>query len=530
MSKRKQGSASQSRSFQYADDRIDYIRIGTEFLSDRQQRQLDRRQHNTWDKKPKDYSRDAFKGGFTAGYHNTVGSKEGWQPAAAFTSSRASRSEFQQMRPEDFMDKEDLADIKEAQAFAVTKSFSKPNANSAFENGYSEETTVFDNVADKDGTGIVSSIAQKISAEFAALDHLAGKDRGIGDTLLGLMGWKPGQGIGPLSRNAATHGLSVVAANDELVKLPPRPTSLVLFKGAKLYKHGIDYGVESSMLLPDASSASTYDEPALPALGALFKPRANDTAIAAVKPKSASKKKLKKKANSEMMRLSFSVLDNDDDDNDGDTDNDGHGKYMLDSKTAGNRRPRDISETHLGRLARIKANPAASKNPLSLSKTDSEERSFCFDGKPPLPGFLLFGSQNKAIIQFYHSPQVPDAFTGFHDQRQLPSKKKSRWDVQLSLDSETADKAKRQNPVNEPVSQKDAENFAHTARLCQPSTALLSRFRSVASIDKEIPSDGEAAAAKNNRRCRASAEKQVVRKVQEWAPSQILCKRMKLVP
>ncbi|KNE57874.1 hypothetical protein AMAG_04719 [Allomyces macrogynus ATCC 38327] len=51
----------------------------------------------------------AFKGGFSAGYFNTVGSKEGWMPGT-FSSSRTTRAERKAMRPEDFMDEEDLED------------------------------------------------------------------------------------------------------------------------------------------------------------------------------------------------------------------------------------------------------------------------------------------------------------------------------------------------------------------------------------------------------------------------------------
>ena len=51
----------------------------------------------------------AFTGGFSAGYFNTVGSKEGWVPSQ-FTSSRKSKwsKDLIQDRPEDFMDEEDF--------------------------------------------------------------------------------------------------------------------------------------------------------------------------------------------------------------------------------------------------------------------------------------------------------------------------------------------------------------------------------------------------------------------------------------
>ena len=54
----------------------------------------------------------AFTGGFSAGYFNTVGSKEGWTPAT-FVSSRSDRAKKKAARPEDFMDEEDLAELRE---------------------------------------------------------------------------------------------------------------------------------------------------------------------------------------------------------------------------------------------------------------------------------------------------------------------------------------------------------------------------------------------------------------------------------
>jgi len=51
----------------------------------------------------------AFTGGFSAGYFNTVGSKEGWTPAT-FVSSRNNRAKIAAARPEDFMDAQDVSE------------------------------------------------------------------------------------------------------------------------------------------------------------------------------------------------------------------------------------------------------------------------------------------------------------------------------------------------------------------------------------------------------------------------------------
>ena len=54
----------------------------------------------------------AFTGGFSAGYFNTVGSKEGWQPKQ-FKSSRANDEKKQQQQTmEDFMDEEELEEYE----------------------------------------------------------------------------------------------------------------------------------------------------------------------------------------------------------------------------------------------------------------------------------------------------------------------------------------------------------------------------------------------------------------------------------
>lgn len=53
----------------------------------------------------------AFSGGFSAGYYNTVGSKEGWAPQT-FTSSRKNRAEFKQQSILNFLDDDEKADLE----------------------------------------------------------------------------------------------------------------------------------------------------------------------------------------------------------------------------------------------------------------------------------------------------------------------------------------------------------------------------------------------------------------------------------
>ncbi|KAI7736140.1 hypothetical protein M8C21_026402, partial [Ambrosia artemisiifolia] len=53
----------------------------------------------------------AFSGGFSAGYFNTVGSKEGWTPQT-FTSSRKNRAEIKQQDLSNFLDDDEKAELE----------------------------------------------------------------------------------------------------------------------------------------------------------------------------------------------------------------------------------------------------------------------------------------------------------------------------------------------------------------------------------------------------------------------------------
>ncbi|KAF8517942.1 hypothetical protein BU17DRAFT_49261 [Hysterangium stoloniferum] len=120
----------------------------------------------------------AFTGGFSAGYFNTVGSKEGWTPST-FTSSRAERAKKKQAKPEDFMDEEDLAELRESKKLVDT----------------TEETDLFGGTQaelSKRGDEL-----EKDSMATALESLLPPAKDSIGARLLKKMGWRAGQGIGP---------------------------------------------------------------------------------------------------------------------------------------------------------------------------------------------------------------------------------------------------------------------------------------------------------------------------------------------
>jgi G patch domain-containing protein 1 len=169
----------------------------------------------------------AFTGGFSAGYFNTVGTKEGWAPST-FVSSRANKAVHQQ-RPEDFMDEEDLAELREAESkkLAATEEYDPLLGN---------------RLPGQEGQGIESALKDLVEPN---------RER-VGEKLLRKMGWRDGQGIGPRitwkarKRQAAALGINLgldESADDperEKHLWPPIDRPLVLFE-QRLENEGVGY-------------------------------------------------------------------------------------------------------------------------------------------------------------------------------------------------------------------------------------------------------------------------------------------------
>ncbi|KAL7424940.1 hypothetical protein Q5752_000627 [Cryptotrichosporon argae] len=163
----------------------------------------------------------AFTGGWSAGYFNTAGSKEGWQPTD-FKSSRNNRATRTQ-RPEDFMDDEDLASLRADRQLENTDTFRSAGP---------------------------SRLAGGPSVAAALESLVVPAQTSIGTALLQKLGWRPGQGIGPrvslrkLRRQDAKLGRKVEddEMGDEQGKhtFAPRDTRLVTFTG-KEDKEGLGY-------------------------------------------------------------------------------------------------------------------------------------------------------------------------------------------------------------------------------------------------------------------------------------------------
>jgi len=126
----------------------------------------------------------AFTGGFSAGYYNTVGSKDGWQPST-FKSSRKNKKENarNQYRPEDFMDEEDMGDFGIAPKTIMTKNDFSSNQR---KRNYNEEKMVKEHERTSTlflGPELLNSLVVPAKSN-------------IGIRLLKKLGWKEGQGVG----------------------------------------------------------------------------------------------------------------------------------------------------------------------------------------------------------------------------------------------------------------------------------------------------------------------------------------------
>lgn len=118
----------------------------------------------------------AFTGGFSAGYFNTVGTRDGWRPQQ-FKSSRSSKADNVVQRPEDFMDEEDTSLFGIApKGIRATSDYDDHGQRGKKRERISQEGPI-------PGTPILKELLKPVKET-------------VGIVLLKKMGWKPGQGVG----------------------------------------------------------------------------------------------------------------------------------------------------------------------------------------------------------------------------------------------------------------------------------------------------------------------------------------------
>lgn len=136
----------------------------------------------------------AFTGGFSAGYFNSVNTKEGWTPKT-FISSRSQKSTaLSAQRPEDYMDEEDFGEFGIAPKKVVTTEKFRPTEKEG-----NDRKRV---LGPARPTETERSIASVIQANEILQDLIVPVKMSIGVKLLTQMGWKEGQGIGPRVRRS----------------------------------------------------------------------------------------------------------------------------------------------------------------------------------------------------------------------------------------------------------------------------------------------------------------------------------------
>ncbi|OAL73470.1 G-patch domain-containing protein [Trichophyton violaceum] len=317
----------------------------------------------------------AFTGGFSAGYFNTVGSKEGWTPST-FVSSRKNRArdnkdqQHQQQRPEDFMDEEDLREAEEARELQTSTKF--------------------------DGIG---STATDAIRDTGLVDLFSSSGDTVGVRLLKRMGWKEGQGIGPKVRRRANLDDHQDEDDGQTYLFAPENTPLIAFVD-KYDRKGI--GFEGEQRLDEAVSRSGNNTVAT---------------IPTAKP-SAIEKKTQRTKPRRLGGFGVGVLN--------DTGSDDEDPYEIGPNISYNRtiesskKNSKTKRAEISRPAIRSSNPLLDTKPVFISKRAAggaargKDRSGfrkCHDGRLPLDGFILsvqvdLTPRNKR----YDPPRVPEGW------------------------------------------------------------------------------------------------------------------------
>ncbi|KAF4950908.1 hypothetical protein FSARC_13067 [Fusarium sarcochroum] len=308
----------------------------------------------------------AFTGGWSAGYFNTVGSKEGWTPST-FVSSRNNRQKDgaaqAQQRAEDYMDEEDLADAAEAQKVQTSQAFA----------------------------GLGSS------DQNAHAEGLMGLLRADGDTmglkLLRRMGWKDGQGIGPRIRRSARldmGGGSSEAAETHL--FAPDNAKMIQFV-RKNDRKGLGHDGEAKLTSLSRITAAVDDED---------DDDTNDTGLRNTSLLSTQKSKTKPGRGG----IGVGILN--------DNGSDEEDPYEIGPKIRYNRVVGGDKKKKKTKKAAAAINPALKNAPVFVSRTARAGNSLgrCHDGRLPLDGFVLAKvTEDLAdLLLEYAPPPVPEGW------------------------------------------------------------------------------------------------------------------------
>ncbi|KAK0117637.1 hypothetical protein ONS95_011969 [Cadophora gregata] len=311
----------------------------------------------------------AFTGGFSAGYYNTVGSKEGWTPST-FVSSRTNRKKDEpkpaQQRPEDFMDEEDIADAEDAKRVQTAEGFA--------------------------GLGSTQDDAIR---RGGLIDLFRIEGETIGVKLLKKMGWKEGQGVGPkIRRKARLDGVEKPSDDNNSTHLfAPENTHMISFIRKNDHK-GLGFDGETKL-------SSNYGTGSIT-------PKSDDEEDddrGLLAPKISKKKKKPVRGG-----IGIGILN--------DTGSDDEDPYEIGPKISYNRVIGGDKKKKKATKAAI--NPLLSSKPVFISKKVAMAKAAigfrkCHDGRLPLDGFILSSKDEFSLVTQstgeYEAPKIPKGWT-----------------------------------------------------------------------------------------------------------------------
>ncbi|KAM0817013.1 putative G-patch domain-containing protein [Seiridium cardinale] len=340
----------------------------------------------------------AFTGGFSAGYFNTVGSKEGWAPST-FVSSRTKRwkdgEEAKSQRPEDFMDDEDLAEKAESEKLRTANEYA--------------------------GLG---STEKDEARQGGLADLFRTRGETMGVKLLKRMGWKEGQGIGPRVRRKARlevgqNGAVHVQGDAETHLFAPENVQMIAFV-KKLDRKGLGYKGESKL---DHMSSSTKVKS-----GGSSEEDDDDGPL--IRPSTLKKKKAKPIRGG----IGIGILNDN-----GSDDDDPYevGPRISYNRTIGGDKKKKKTLGTKSANPNLRAAPVFISKKSALSKAGKNFRR-CHDGRLPLEGFVFGTTSDNTTTSTnleatYPPPEIPPGWK---------SSKQKKGDSDKPAYLSTADAAK----------------------------------------------------------------------------------------
>lgn len=312
----------------------------------------------------------AFTGGFSAGYFNTVGSKEGWAPST-FVSSRSNRKKDAapaQQKPEDFMDEEDLAEAEEARKLQTAEIFA--------------------------GLGLT---AEERTPHDSLMDVFKTTGETMGVKLLKKMGWREGQGAGPkvkrkarLDRDQDLDG----EAGQQTHLFAPENSNMISFI-RKNDRHGLGFEGEGKLSELNPSAIEVK----------IGGPGCDEEDEGAGLGAPTNGNKVKKKKPERKGGLGVGILnDNGSDDED---------PYSMGPQISHNRIiGGDKKKKKKSEVIRPSANPLLSNKPVFVSKKTgvakgSSTSRRCHDGRLPLNGFVLSSNSDSLSATLSQDSKYP---------------------------------------------------------------------------------------------------------------------------